>query len=58
MSATLVTRLRIIGATLTEAAAVLERINEVACYASEEDTSAQAEALLMIGKLARGEVKP
>lgn len=36
----------------------LERINMTACYASEEDTSAQPEALLQIGKLARGEEVP
>jgi hypothetical protein len=59
MSATpLVARLRVISATLKEAADVLERIHEVACYASEENTDARAEALLLIGKLARGEVKP
>ena len=37
---------------------ILERINMTACYASEEDTSAQPEALLQIGKLARGEEVP
>lgn len=36
----------------------LDRINMTACYASEEDTSAQPEALLQIGKLARGEHVP
>lgn len=36
----------------------LDRINMTACYASEEDTSAQPEALLQIGKLARGEEVP
>lgn len=30
-------------------------INTVACYASEENTDAQAEALLKIGRVARGE---
>lgn len=39
-------------------ALALERINMTACYASEEDTSAQPEALLQIGKLARGEEVP
>lgn len=37
---------------------VLNRINEAACYASEEDTSKRYEALLLIGQLARGEVTP
>jgi hypothetical protein len=36
----------------------LERINMLACYASEEDTSAQPAALLEIGKLARKEIAP
>lgn len=39
-------------------AIALERINMTACYASEEDTSMQPEALLQIGKLARGEEVP
>lgn len=42
----------------TRQALALERINMTACYASEEDTSAQPEALLQIGKLARGEEVP
>lgn len=33
----------------------LETINEIACYVSEEDTSARYEGLVEIGKLARGE---
>jgi hypothetical protein len=41
-----------------DADARLERINMLACYASEEDTSAQAAALLEIGKLARKEMAP
>lgn len=36
----------------------LERINMLACYASEEDTAAQPAALLEIGKLARKELAP
>lgn len=36
----------------------LDQINMLACYASEEDTSAQPAALLEIGKLARGEPTP
>lgn len=51
----LVQRLRLISATLKEAAETLERINEIACYACEEDTSKRYEALLLIGKLARSE---
>ena len=43
---------------LAHMARILEAINLVACYASEEDTSAQAEALLLIGRLARQEVEP
>lgn len=38
--------------------ALLERINLAACYASEENTDARAETLLLIGQLARGEVMP
>lgn len=38
--------------------AVLERINLLACFASEEDTDQQPAALLEIGKLARGEPSP
>jgi hypothetical protein len=41
-----------------EVDALLERINMLACYASEEDTSAQPVALLEIGKLARKEIAP
>lgn len=33
----------------------LDVINEIACYVSEEDTSARYEGLIEIGKLARGE---
>lgn len=33
----------------------LEQISALACYASEENTAARSEALLEIGKLARGE---
>ncbi len=33
----------------------LERINVIACYASEEDTGSREQALLEIGKIARGE---
>ncbi len=33
----------------------LAQINTLACYASEENTEAQRQALLEIGKLARGE---
>lgn len=36
----------------------LGQINTFACYASEENTAARAEALLQIGKLARGEEAP
>lgn len=36
----------------------LDRINMLACYASEEDTGAQPAALLEIGKIARGEQSP
>lgn len=32
-----------------------DRINMLACYASEEDTAVQPAALLEIGKFARGE---
>lgn len=35
---------------------VLETINMLACYASEEDTDSRVAVLLQIGKLARGEV--
>lgn len=38
--------------------ALLDQINMLACYASEEDTSSQPAALLEIGKLARGESTP
>jgi len=41
-----------------EVDALLERINMLACYASEEDTKAQPVALIEIGKLARLEMKP
>lgn len=34
----------------------IERIHMAACYASEENTEAQAETLLLIGKICRGEV--
>lgn len=36
--------------------AQLDRINMLACYASEEDVDAQPAVLLEIGKLARGEI--
>jgi hypothetical protein len=38
--------------------AVLDEINMLACYASEENTDAREAALLEIGRLARGERKP
>jgi len=44
--------------TAIRAIRCLERINMAACYASEENTEARAEALLLIGRLARGEVRP
>ena len=34
----------------------LERVHMAACYASEEDTDARAETLLLIGKICRGEI--
>lgn len=37
---------------------LLERINLAACYASEENTDSRVETLLLIGRLARGEVMP
>lgn len=40
-------------AAAPELLAALEAINVAACYASEEDTGARAEALLHIGELAR-----
>lgn len=46
------------GQEIDRLKALLERINMAACYASEENTDARAEMLLLIGKLARGEVKP
>ncbi len=33
----------------------LEQINLLACYASEENTGSQPQALLAIGRIARGE---
>jgi hypothetical protein len=37
---------------------VLERINTLACYASEENTDSREAVLLEIGKLARGDAAP
>ena len=44
--------------SLGHMARILEAINTLACYASEENTDAQADALLLIGRLARQEVEP
>ncbi|HEY5959197.1 MAG TPA: hypothetical protein VIV60_21715 [Polyangiaceae bacterium] len=38
---------------VSEIESKFDRINMLACYASEEDTSAQADALLIIGQIAR-----
>lgn len=42
-------------ATIERLQSRLDQINALACYASEENTTARSDALLEIGKLARGE---
>jgi hypothetical protein len=45
----------IVGADLKWLLARLDKINMLACYATEEDTDARYAALIEIGKMARGE---